>query len=145
MKFLCYALVLLASLGLAASDSDVAGTWKAEFTCPRDERPKVPATIVFDLKADGKKLTGMAHMAPWPGDAPLSDGTIEGDRVHFTVVGKLPSGVNGERVTGYPNMVFSGTVHGKEMTLTLQWGSILVNGEKQPGHTYPMLGKKNPD
>jgi hypothetical protein len=142
MKHLACVLILLASSGLTASDVDVAGTWNAVFTGAPTERPKVPSKIILDLKVEGNKLTGMAHMNPYPGDAPLSDGTINGGQVTFTVLGKLPFGVNGERVSGFPNLVFTGTIRGNEMELAVQWGSVLVNGEKRPGPTFHMQGKK---
>jgi hypothetical protein len=142
MKHLACVLILLASPATAGSDVDVAGTWNAVFTGAPTERPKVPSKIILDLKVEGNKLTGMAHMRPYPGDAPLSEGTVNRDQVAFTVLGKLPFGVNGERVTGFANLVFTGTIRGKEMELAVQWGSVLVSGEKRPGPTFHMQGKK---
>ncbi len=47
--------------------------------------------VAFDFRVDGKSLKGSAHLDVWPGDAAITDGTIEGDRISFTVVGKIPS------------------------------------------------------
>ncbi len=55
--------------------------------------------VAFDFRVDGKSLKGSAHLDVWPGDAAITDGTIEGDRISFTVVGKIPS------TTGMPMTV----------------------------------------
>src|SRR5882672_5118033 len=70
--------VLLATLALSASANDISGTWKVWFVGPIDERPKMVSEMTFDLTVDGDKVTGMAHMANWPGDAPISEGKIDG-------------------------------------------------------------------
>ena len=49
------------------------------------------------------KVTGMAHVAAWPGDAEISNGKMDGDRVTFTVIGKLPwtAGSGGVTTSGF--------------------------------------------
>jgi len=100
--------------------------------------------MMFTFQVEGNKLTGDAHMANWPGDAPISDGKIDGDRISFTVIGKLPwtATSGGVTTSGYPKLVFSGTVNGKEMKIILNWGSILTSGEERTGHDLDMKAKK---
>jgi hypothetical protein len=136
--------ILLATLALSASANDISGTWKAWFVGPKDERPKMVSEMTFHLTVDGEKVTGMAHMDYWPGDAPISEGKIDGDRISFTVVGERPwwaSGPMGE-FSGYPKLVFVGKLHGKEAQLTLTWGSVMIKGESAREQTLEMRGKK---
>jgi hypothetical protein len=63
--------LLLAAMVLGAPAADINGIWKAVFTGPLGERPKMVSEMIFDLHAAGSKLTGNAHMGNWPGDAPL--------------------------------------------------------------------------
>ena len=143
MQWLRCSCVLLATLAFAG-DADISGTWKVDFTVARDQRPKVPVDFVFDLKSDAGKLTGMAHMRGWPGDAPITNGTVEGSRVRFTVIGKLPfsAGRPGAMESGYPKMTFTGTVHDREIQLTLQWDSIMTTGEERRGQAWDLHGKR---
>ena len=131
-------------LGLAALDgaaAEIDGTWKAVFTCPAEQRPKMVSEMIFKFSVAGDKLTGHAHMANWPGDAAISDGTFDGDHFKFTAVGHLPwSGSRYGVVTasGYPKLVFTGTLSGNEMKVHLDWGSIMITGEEPGGHEYEM-------
>src|SRR5689334_371979 len=112
MKWMRLLWVLSAAALLNAAANDFDGTWKAVFTGPMDERPRTVAEMVFNLKIDGSKVTGMAHMGAWPGVAEISDGRIEGDRIIFSVVGKSPwtgSNGGGYHGGGHPKLVFSGT------------------------------------
>ena len=74
----------------SASANPVDGVWEAVFTGPMGERPKMVSEIVFTLASSGNALTGAVHAAAWPGDATVSDGKIDGDRVTFTMIGKRP-------------------------------------------------------
>jgi hypothetical protein len=106
------------------------------------------AEIVFDLKAKGDTLTGMAHMRNWPGDAPISDGKIDGNRISFTVIGKHPwkSGGEGWRSSGYPRLKFTGAIRGNKVKFRLSWDSILIYGTRgAETSTYEMEGKKMPE
>jgi hypothetical protein len=144
MKSMCFVLCLFAGASLNAVATDFAGTWKAVFTGPMEERPKMVSEMVFDFKVDAAKLTGMAHMAAWPGDAEISNGKIDGDRITFTVIGKLPwkSTSAGVSVSGYPKLVFDGVLKDHIISLKLNWGSILTTGEERSGHELPMSAKK---
>jgi hypothetical protein len=77
---------------------------------------KTIAGADFEFKADGNTLTGTANVGHgWPGLATVSDGRIDGDRISFTVQGRLWSS------TGYPKMRFTGTVSGDEIRLTMDF------------------------
>ena len=68
------------------------GNWKAWFVNLNDsQRPHMIKDISFDFRADGKQLKGTAHLDNWPGDAPITDGTMEDYRVSFTVIGTRAS------------------------------------------------------
>lgn len=75
------ALVLFA---IAASGADVAGTWKGvvENSGGNDER-----TFVF--KVDGNKLTGETTSQA-VGKSEITDGTVDGDNLSFSIVVKIP-------------------------------------------------------
>ncbi|HEV2444822.1 MAG TPA: hypothetical protein VGS58_02830, partial [Candidatus Sulfopaludibacter sp.] len=110
--------------------------------------PKMVSEMVFQLKVEDGRVTGMAHMSDWPGDAPVFAGWVEGDRVRFTVIGRQPWwAYSGGAVTiGYPKLEFTGTIHGNEMDLTLVWGSVKLIGQDEPGfQLLEMHGTKLPD
>jgi len=128
MKWTRLAFILSAAPFLYAAANDFNGTWKALFIGPEGERPKMVSEMVFNFKVHGSKVTGMAHMAAWPGEAEISDGKIDGDRITFTVIGKRPwmAGSGGVVTTsGYPKLVFAGTLKGGEVDLKLYWASVL--------------------
>jgi hypothetical protein len=60
------------------SAKDISGTWSANLSTPMGEME-----IVYKLKVTGDKITGTASM-PF-GDAPIIEGAVEGENVHFTV------------------------------------------------------------
>jgi len=92
----------------------------------------------------GKTLSGDARMKEWPFDAPISDGKMDGDRFSFTVIGQSPYTVTnaGGTTIGYPKLVFTGTLDGKTMTLSLTWSSVLDSGEERGGQKLDMKGAK---
>ena len=147
MKFV-RAVLLAATLALSASSADFTGTWKATFLGDPGTWPKMVSKMTFELRADGNQVTGMAHMSHWPGDAPLSDGKIEGDRISFVVVGKSPwksAGPRGE-ASGFPRLTFTGTINGKDMELHLVWDSVVIYGDVSgSGRELEMAGKKVSD
>ena len=144
MKTLCIALLYAA--GMASSlAAEVTGTWRAVFTSPVSELPLGVGEMIFDLNAVEGKLTGMAHMGSWPGDAPLRDGKIEGDHISFTVIGKNPwtsRSANGE-ASGLPKLIFTGTIQGEQMQLTVMWDSAMLYGATPARvRRYEMSGQK---
>lgn len=145
-----WVLVLWATLAVNASAADISGTWKAWFVGDVDARPRFFSEAVLNVKVDGNKLSGTAHMGNWPGVAPISDGKIDGDKFSFTAIGKFPwtRNASGTVTTGYPRLRFAGTVQGNEMTLTMIWDSIIA-GERNDTEAFvpklEMRGKKTSD
>ncbi len=109
-------LIFLATLTLTASGHDLDGTWRAPL--PPGEGPKSCPEFVFELTAAGDQVTGKVHMGNWPGEAPVSEGKIEGGRFSFVAVGRLWSS------SGYPKLRFIGTVKGNEMELVIYFGYV---------------------
>lgn len=146
MKWMRFVLFLSAAASLHAAANDFAGTWKAVFTGPAGERPKMVSEMIFNFNVDGNNVTGDAHMAAWPGDAEILSGKIDADRITWTVIGKLPwtSTYRGVTTSGYPKLVFDGTLKDGEITIKLNWGSILTTGEETPARELPMKAKRVP-
>ncbi len=76
-------LIVMLFVGLAyAYAADITGKWNASF-----DSQVGPQKYVFDLKADGNKLTGKAISAigdpPANATSDLTEGKIEGDSVSF--------------------------------------------------------------
>ena len=104
--------------------------------------------MIFDLQAAGGKLTGTAHMGNWPGDAPLVDGKLDGNRISFTAYGKSlwrARNAAGEAAGGLPKLTFTGTIHGDEMQLTLVWDSVMIYGKQGAAQELEMKAKRNPE
>ena len=90
-------LVLLAAL--TAWGADVAGTWKASANTPDGT-----VEVVLVLQVNQGKISGTAT---WPeGQASITDGKMDGDKVSITVVG-----------TDF-RAVFSGTIAGDDLNLS---------------------------
>ena len=74
--------VLLAASAFAADAAgaaDVAGKWKASLPGPDGQSME----LVFEVKVEGTKLTGTAT-SPM-GEIPISNGSLDGDKVSFDV------------------------------------------------------------
>lgn len=110
---------------LNAAPNDIAGSWNAVVT--GGVIHKTIAQALFDFHVvDGNRLTGTAQVGDYyPGKASITQGTIDGDHVSFTVVGEHPSS------NGLPTMKFTGTIHGDEIELTMD----LVDGYLDSGNT----------
>jgi hypothetical protein len=104
---LCAALALLTGTAFGA---DVTGKWTTQVAGPDGNN----LTINYDFKQDGGKLTGTVT-GPG-GDLPIQNGTIDGEKIAFSVTF---NGGNGEMKVGN-----EGTVKGEEIVLT-----ISVNGQ----------------
>jgi len=101
--------------------------------------------MVFIFRVDGNKLTGIAHMSYWPGDTDITDGKVDGDRISFTALGKLPWGSTSNGVTqgGYPKLRFDGLLTEGVITFKLDWGSMMFTGEERAAtHDLPMRAQK---
>jgi opacity protein-like surface antigen len=95
-------LALSAVLAVSAFAADVTGKWVGKMETPNGSRD-----VIFNLKQDGEKLTGSTTGRG--GDTPISDGSVKGDDVAFTVVRSF----NGQEFkTNY-----KGTVAGSDLKL----------------------------
>jgi len=95
-------------LAVSAFAADVTGKWKATM-----EGPNGQMEMTFDLKADGSKVTGTAT-GPM-GEARITDGTLDGDRISFTVE------------TDQFKVVHKGIVSGDEMKLKVEAGDQTID------------------
>ena len=113
MRLVPCSLLLLVGFAASASDADATGNWHLDNVA--GIAPQTAGDAEFEFKVEGKKLTGTAHVGVggWPADGPIHGGAVNGDHIAFSVHGKvLSSG-------GFPEMKFTGTVHGDEMELTM--------------------------
>lgn len=110
MKTLAASFVLLLIASVAGFGADVDGKWKSERTFDRNGQ-SMTITIVFDLKADGSKLTGKVTSTSPRGErtADISDGKIDGAKFSFSVVSEGP---NGSMTTKYEGTVEGDTLKG---------------------------------
>jgi hypothetical protein len=98
------ALVLAGTLALQAAD--ISGKWTAQV--PGRDGQTREATFTF--KVEGEKLTGTTSGRN--GDVPITDGTVKGDAIAFTVVMNF----QGNEV----KLLYKGTVAGEEIKFTRQ-------------------------
>ena len=90
--------MLVLAATLAAQAADITGKWTAQVP-GRDGQTR---ETTFDFKVDGEKLTGTT--SGMNGDVPITDGTVKGDAVAFTVVANF----QGNEV----KILYKGTVAG---------------------------------
>jgi hypothetical protein len=96
--------LLLAAV--AAFAADVSGKWVAQVPGRGGEMREA----TFTFKADGSNLTGSVTTPR--GDAPISDGKIDGDDISFNQVLEF----NGNQV----KLIYKGKVSGGEIKFTRQ-------------------------
>jgi len=115
----------------------IAGKWTLNYHGPTDAAPKTVGAILLDLKVDGAVVSGSVRIGAWPGDAPIADGKLDGDRLTFNATGKLSS------TTGIPTCHFEATIDGDEMDLKM---TVTRNpgGPLGTGIVYRYKGKKDP-
>ncbi len=110
--------VLAASLSAAAG---VDGKWTAEVPGRRG-----PMEMVFDLKADGDKVTGTISN-DFMGESEIQDGKIEGDEVSFKQVMEM-----GRTLT----FTYKGKIKGDE----IEFARAMEGGGRGPGGGGPGAG-----
>jgi hypothetical protein len=100
--------VLLCFCVSAASllSADVTGIWSGLVQGQRGE----PQDVAFRFKVEGQALTGKMFGDEF--DLPISDGSLTGEQIHFTVVTK--NYYNGGKTV----FTYTGTFKGTEMELT---------------------------
>ena len=101
--FLSACLVVLAAISVAWA-ADLNGKWVAQVPGQNGQTRET----TFNFKVEGSKLTGT--VSGRQGDNPISDGTIKGDDVSFTVVANF----NGNEI----KLLYKGKVSGDELKLT---------------------------
>jgi hypothetical protein len=95
------ALLALAGPALAQEAVDVSGDWEITIESPRGTRTR---TVTFEQ--DGNELTGT--METQMGATPISEGSVNGSEISFTMVFT--------RGEGSMSLVYTGTVEGDEMS-----------------------------
>jgi hypothetical protein len=139
MKSTKSVLLIVASMALGAPADEITGNWQ---TVMIDAGPNGPPQVAyepsFELKVDGNRLSGIAHMTQWPGSAPISDGKVDGDRITFTLVHSMSYSTRGG--TFYPKFRCEGTVLGGEMKLTMFHAPF--NGTEVESDRWEMKGTK---
>lgn len=99
------AIALLLAVPLQAQDVDVTGKWETT-----RETPRGTMTTTFTFEQDGSKLIGTASSPR--GDQEITNGSVEGNKVTFTLVMTM-----GENTV---EMTYTGTVEGDTITGTMQ-------------------------
>jgi len=97
------ACLVLAAISVAWA-ADLNGKWVAQVPGRNGQTRET----TFNFKVEGSKLTGT--VSGRQGDNPISDGTIKGDDVSFTVVANF----NGNEI----KLLYKGKVSGDELKLS---------------------------
>ena len=100
--------MLMGMATAALAQGKIDGNWEMTM----QGRQGNPTTSTLTLKTDGNKLTG--SIKGQRGEAPISDGTVDGNKISFTVTRQTP---NGEF-----KQTFNGTVDGDNIKGTVQMG-----------------------
>jgi hypothetical protein len=100
--------MLLAMATAAVAQSKIDGNWEMSM----QGRQGNTTTSTLTIKTDGNKLSGSIKRQR--GETPISDGTVDGNKISFTVTRQTP---NGEMKQAY-----SGTVDGDNIKGTVQMG-----------------------
>jgi len=106
LRTLSFAGAFVLAATLVAQAADITGKWTAQ-VAGRDGQTREQT---FTFKVEGEKLTGTA--SGMGGDQPITDGTVKGDAVAFTVVANF----QGNEV----KLLYKGTVTGGEIKFTRQ-------------------------
>jgi hypothetical protein len=106
LRTLSFAGAFVLAATLVAQAADITGKWTAQVP-GRDGQTREQT---FTLKVEGEKLTGTTSGRN--GDVPITDGTIKGDAIAFTVVMNF----QGADV----KILYKGTVAGEEIKFTRQ-------------------------
>ena len=110
MKTLAATFVLLLIASAAVFGADIDGKWKFERTMDRGGQ-SMTITMVFDLKADGSKLTGSVTSTSPRGErtSEIKDGKLDGNKFSFTTSFDTP---NGAMITKYEGSVDGAVLKG---------------------------------
>ena len=134
MKLHWVSILLVATGALAGSPADFAGKWKLASTWPDGPGLKTVVAVILDLEVDGDAVKGMAYIGSWPGNAPIAEGRVRGERISFDATGHLDSS------TGIPTCHFEGNLVGNEMVLKMTMTRNPPNPSAR--ETFVFKGKK---
>ena len=123
MRLLILSSILASALVSSAFAADINGKWKGTF----QGGPSGPIEQNFAFKVDGEKITG-TMTDEFIGEAKITQGTLKGDDISFTVSG---SGQMGEMTLSFKGKVTSAD----EMQLTF---SLAGMGGPGGGDQPPM-------
>lgn len=132
IPFVFHAILFLAGASQAQAQADVTGTWEITYEAQRGAR-----TVDVTFQQDGSALTGVAvmQMRGRPGgggggagttrEVEISNGTVEGDQISFTITIGM-----GQRSMG---LTFTGTVSGDTMegVMAGMQGEVPFAGKKK--------------
>jgi hypothetical protein len=105
MKFRFFSLLaLMGVFAFVAAAADITGKWTAEIP----GRNGNTQSVTFNFKADGAALSG--NMSTPRGEAPISEGKVDGNNVSFNTVMKMQD----NEVT----MKYKGVVDGSTIKFT---------------------------
>jgi hypothetical protein len=139
-------MVLVLTLSGAASAADANGKWKLTLIGDPTPGPKWALDVVLDLKSDGKVLTGGANAGKVRGEAPITEGKIDGDQISFAFVGNRPwwsSGGPKGAASGYSRYTFKGTIEEDRMKVRLLVDAVMIYGDDEPAsHEWDMVGER---
>ena len=128
---------LLLTASFAFAESSVTGIWKVAYadSQPASGGPKTVGEMILNLKLEGGGVGGNVVIGRWPGEAPISDGKIDGGHITFTATGHLDSS------TGIPTCKFDVTIEGDKMHVAL---SAIKNagGPLPPGYSFNYVGTR---
>jgi hypothetical protein len=151
MRLRHFALVFLATLIVTpTAQTNPTGTWKATFTGPIGDRPKPFGTVIFRFRVTDNHVTGTAIMGSWPGETPLTDAKFNGEHFSVTAIGTMgwSTHMPGEARVDHccPKMLFDGTIHGDDMSLTMVWTSTEAPSDEALKKTkIPLVARKVSD
>lgn len=120
MRSLILSLMLMLALVSSALAADINSKWKGIF----EGGPSGAIEQNFTFKVDGEKITG-TMTDEFIGEAKITQGTLKGDDISFTVSG---SGQMGEMTLSFKGKVTSAD----EMHLTFSIGGMGGPGGDQP-------------
>jgi hypothetical protein len=106
LRTLSFASAFVLAATLVAQAADITGKWTAQVP-GRDGQTREQT---FTFKVEGEKLTGTTTGRN--GDVAITDGTVKGDAIAFTVVMNF----QGNEV----KLLYKGTVTGAEIKMTRQ-------------------------
>ena len=130
MRIVLRTLAGFAALATSLGAADLTGTWKASLVDPLDKNQPVspiPFAPVLELRMDGDKISGVAHLGIWLGDAQIVSGMVDGDHISFVTIAETRS-TSGRVVTNW-----TGTLRGDRLELTMHFaGGVKLIAVKGP-------------